>query len=228
MNQTSATKAAQWKPGKSANPGGRPSRKELKALLAERDGDGPDAKTNRERVLRHLLEIATKWEVMTIGYDRKLGEPIRVASGRDAVEAAKLLLVYSWGKPPASDEELAMAFAEHFRHISLDQFGVLIRALGDRLKTMTPEEFGRFAKMCDGDVTRYLRAAEAELSGTAPPIEASEAPQIEPPPAPETKGADEANDEGTGGTPFEPSPEPGPAHLAGDAPVATLDEDEEE
>lgn len=51
----------------------------------------------------HILDIATSWDVIVVGRGAD-GEAIKVASGRDAVAAAKLLFEYDMGKPTASVE----------------------------------------------------------------------------------------------------------------------------
>jgi hypothetical protein len=67
----------------------------MRRILNERDGEGRE---HRERVFRHLIEVATSWEVIIKGRDPS-GDPIEVASARDAVEAAKLILGYDVGLP---------------------------------------------------------------------------------------------------------------------------------
>ena len=70
-----------------------------KLNAAARSGDP----TIREQVFAHLVEIATKWEVIVKGRDGE-GNPIEVASGRDAVEAAKLIFSYDFGRPREEPE----------------------------------------------------------------------------------------------------------------------------
>src|SRR5512136_2684731 len=69
---------------------------------------GPDGQTVKEKIAAHLIEIATSWEVKIIGKDGD-GEVLKVASGRDAVEAAKVLFGYDMGamKRPESPLEIA-------------------------------------------------------------------------------------------------------------------------
>jgi hypothetical protein len=61
---------------------------------AFRDGD----KSARDAIADHLIEVATSWEVRVIGRDSD-GEMLKVASARDAVEAAKVLFAYDMGMP---------------------------------------------------------------------------------------------------------------------------------
>jgi hypothetical protein len=66
---------------------------------AARDGD----QTLRDKIFEHLVEVATKWEIVVKGRDPD-GAPIEVASARDAVEAAKLLFSYDFGRPREEPE----------------------------------------------------------------------------------------------------------------------------
>lgn len=89
-NSTRPDIATRFKPGQSGNAGGRPSNALFRKILREAREDGTTAE---ESVIRHLIEVATKWQIM------HFGETLDVASGRDSVEAAKVLLQYLWGKP---------------------------------------------------------------------------------------------------------------------------------
>lgn len=80
------------------NPGGRTPTKWLRELLNaayDKSGAGP---SRREKIGLHLIEVATSWKVLVFGKD------LEVASARDAVEAAKLLMAYDMGKPVNSVE----------------------------------------------------------------------------------------------------------------------------
>lgn len=83
--------------GNRQNPGGRTPTAWLRERLsrAARSGD----MTEREAIYEHMLEVATSWEVRVVGKDSN-GELLKVASGKDSVEAAKLLMAYDMGKPP--------------------------------------------------------------------------------------------------------------------------------
>jgi len=173
MSNASPSPETRFRPGFSGNLNGRPSVKFIRDILRERDEAG---KPWREQIVRHLIEVATRWNVIV------LGREMEVASARDSVEAAKLLFGYDVGKPAASTEEQYLNLAEHFRQISRDQFEVLVKMLGDRLKTMEPTELARFLRECDRDPRRYIQAAEAELAARAeglpaPAGELAEQPQ---------------------------------------------------
>jgi len=80
------------------NAGGRTPSRWLREFLDAAYDKGPTGQTRREAVAAHLFEIATSWKIL------HFGENLDVASGRDAVEAAKLLFGYDMGKPAQSVE----------------------------------------------------------------------------------------------------------------------------
>jgi hypothetical protein len=88
----------QFPKGTSGNPGGRTPARWLRDLLDAAYDKSEPGVTKRQKIGEHLIEIATKWEII------HLGRNYEVASGRDAVEAAKLLLSYDMGKPVNSVE----------------------------------------------------------------------------------------------------------------------------
>lgn len=146
--------ATRWKPGHSV---GRPQTKWLRAKLDE--VDEKTGKPKREIIAEHLLELATSYTVMHLGRDLEL------ASGRDSVDAAKILFAYCYGKPPPSVEEQSLHLAEHFRAIARDQFDILVKMLGDRLKTMSVDEMAELLAKCDRNPRRFIEAAKAEMGG---------------------------------------------------------------
>ena len=123
---------------------------------AARSGD----KTAREEILEHLIEVATSWEVRVVGKDRD-GEMIKVASGRDSVEAAKLLLGYDMGvvKRPESPLEIA----NHLLAVAKLQVDIALGIIGKRADTMEPEQLKKylldFAK--DQNPAAFFEAARA-------------------------------------------------------------------
>jgi hypothetical protein len=145
--------------GKSGNPGGKPPTGWLRDVMSE----GVDGVPNRVRIARHLIEVATSWDVRVIGKGAD-GELLKVASGADSVAAARVLYSYDVGKPPMSSDEWAMALAEHFRQAARDQIDIALRALGAKASTMQPEQIAEFVKMCSQDARGFLRAAEEELA----------------------------------------------------------------
>lgn len=153
MSNPDPSPAHRWKPGQCGNGGGgRASRKWLRKIMAERN---PDGQPYREAIIRHLIEVATKWEIV------HLGKNYAVASGRDAVEAAKLLYAYDLGTPPKTPTQLELA--EHLRQVSRDQWNVLVQALGDRFKTMSSAEIAEVVAKADLDPTRFLSAAREQM-----------------------------------------------------------------
>ena len=140
--------------------------------------DPETGKTRRQMVAEHLLEVATRWQVLVFG------KSLEVASARDSVEAAKLLFGYCLGSPPKTPN--ALDIAEHIRSVSRDQVEVIKTMLGARLATMTPEEIGRVIAVSEqGDPLRFLKAAQqtlahaAQVEGDAEPAELPE-PKTEP------------------------------------------------
>jgi hypothetical protein len=77
---------------------------------AFRDGD----RTARDAIADHLIEVATSWEVRVIGRDSD-GEMLKVASARDAVEAAKVLFAYDMGLPKKGTNVSPPTNADHNR-----------------------------------------------------------------------------------------------------------------
>ena len=147
-----------WQPGQSGNPNGSRKQAAARRLLARKHKDG--VRTNEDAVLDHLLEMATRWQVRTVAYDHVLDEPIQVASGRDAVEAAKLLLGYVWGKPKDNDP---LRLAEHFRQVEIDRLNVALKMLGDRVNSWQPERVRDFLNTCSRDPRGFILAAEEYL-----------------------------------------------------------------
>src|SRR5512143_846156 len=95
MANPNPSPATRFQPRVSGNPGGRPNRRFVSRILREQDPAGLPA---RERMVRHLVELATSYTVIVAGRDLEL------ASGRDSVEAAKLLLAYDLGTPPKMEK----------------------------------------------------------------------------------------------------------------------------
>jgi hypothetical protein len=90
MANPSPNVATRFRPGQSGNRRGPQQTRFIREILRERD---PDGQPMREQIVRHLIEVATRWNVIVLGRD------MEVASARDSVEAAKLLLSYDVGKP---------------------------------------------------------------------------------------------------------------------------------
>lgn len=91
MANSNPSPDTRWQPGQSGFRGGRtPRTRWIRTILNEKDDAGHPL---REQILRHLIEVATRWEVIV------LGRNMEVASGRDSVEAAKLVMAYDLGKP---------------------------------------------------------------------------------------------------------------------------------
>jgi hypothetical protein len=166
----------------------------VRKILAERDESG---KENRERMVRHMIEVATRWEVRVIGSDSD-GELLKVASGKDAVAAAKLLMLYDLGKPPDS----SLAIAEHYRKVETDRFAYALQLLGERAKAMSDKEKAEFFNSLlvaqRGSVEMFIRMAEAGgeaddhaqeqiTDGQACPL-----PDSDPTPAPSPTSNDES------------------------------------
>jgi hypothetical protein len=147
--------------------------------------DTATGKSKRQQVAEHLLEIATRWEVRVVGRDSD-GELLKVASGNDSVNAAKLLFSYDVGKPQAAEEERALQLAEHLRSVARDQVDVGRTLLGKKLESMTEQEIATFWKLCDFGIARYLQEAQAHIAGTT---DAREPEQIPASPPAEQPGA---------------------------------------
>lgn len=99
-------------PGGNPQGNGRPSTAWIRKRLNQPCKTDAE-RTQREAIFDHLVEIATSWEIRISGRGAD-GEPIEVASGRDAVEAAKLLLAYDLGKPPESRDLESMSIRERW------------------------------------------------------------------------------------------------------------------
>lgn len=155
--------------------GGRPPTKWLRDTLSADDGSG---RTKRERILDHLIEVATSWDVRIVGKGAD-GELLKVASGSDSVAAAKLIYSYDIGKPQGGDREFTMVVAEHLRQAARDQVDIALRALGAKAATMQPEQIAEFVRMCSQDARGFLKAAEDVVNHR---FEAPDQPQI---PAPQ-------------------------------------------
>jgi hypothetical protein len=59
---------------------------------------GEDGSSPNEDILDHLIEVATKWEVIVVGHG---DDAISVASAKDSVRAAEVLWSYALGKATA-------------------------------------------------------------------------------------------------------------------------------
>ena len=82
--------------GKSGNPGGRTPVKWLRELLDAARDKTPGGVTNRQAIGMHLIEVATSYEVVIKGQGENA---IPMASAKDAIAAATLLMAYDMGKP---------------------------------------------------------------------------------------------------------------------------------
>jgi hypothetical protein len=154
--------------------------------MAEQNADD-GGQTNRERILRHLIEVATKWEVRVVGRDGD-GEMLKVASGRDAVTAASLLVGYDFGPPDKADNPGLLNVAEFFRKVERDRVDLVLAILGDRAKGMEPAQLAEFFAKCQANPNGYLAAAQEYLAqkeqekelekelGTTPPALAEPQP----------------------------------------------------
>jgi hypothetical protein len=155
-----------FRPGQCPNPHGRPSIQWLRQKVEVVD---PQSKqTKLQEMADHLIEVATSWEVRVVGRDSD-GELLKVASASDSVNACKLIwqALSLLRRNPPSEDEISMNLAEHFRVVAHDQFDVMVRMLGDRLKTMSPGELAEYWRACDRDPRRYVQAAEEELAARA-------------------------------------------------------------
>jgi hypothetical protein len=161
-----AGKATRFRPGPDPRRGiGNGNKRMSTRFICRRlDVISSDGRTANDDILEHLIEVATKWDVVVIGKDSD-GEPLKVASARDSVEAAKLLWAYALGKPPASPEDAKLALAEHFRKVETDRFAYALQLLGERAKTMTDEEKANFFNSLVvaqfGSVEMFVKAAES-------------------------------------------------------------------
>lgn len=126
-----------------ANPGRTPTAW-MRKILSEK---GDDSLQHRERVFRHLIEVATSWEIIVKGRSTS-GDPIEVASGRDSVEAAKIILGYDVGLPKKLEAPITVPdgmltegrslldlVAEIYRHrlvsgeMGEEEFGGMVKSL---------------------------------------------------------------------------------------------------
>lgn len=101
MSNPNPSPATRFPAGTSGNRSGRPSSAWIRRFLAKKDGD----RQRRLAVLAHLYEVATKWEVLVVGHG---DEPLEVASARDSVEAAKLILAYDLGTPRKQEDRIEL------------------------------------------------------------------------------------------------------------------------
>ena len=186
---------------------GGPARvKWLRDIMEEAiDDDGPNAKTHRDAIARHLIEVARSWEVVVKGHNDD--KPIEVASATASVAAAEVLFKHYLGRPPPAADEWRLALAEHIRKVARDQAELALGLLGNRVHTMSDDEKVAFFNRCAVDANGFLAAAEAELeSRRGQAIEAQEQPtQIEAGP-PAEQDATATHDAAT--TPPDTEPKP--------------------
>jgi thioredoxin reductase len=150
--------------------------------MSEASSDnGPGGESHRQRIGRHLIEVATKWEVVVKGHG---DSAIDVASARDSVAAAQLLYQYDLGRPPLSEEEALLALMEHARKVEADRFQFAKELLGDKIRAMTDEEKAAFFQKCTTstrgfyDIAREMLASqseEKETNGRTPASEGEDA-----------------------------------------------------
>ena len=120
--------------------------------------DPETGKTKRQMVAEHLIEVATRWQVLV------LGRNLEVASARDSVDAAKLLFAYDLCKPPGSEAESMLRIADHLRAVARDHVELGRQLLGKQAETWTPEQIRAFWDVCERDTARFIRDAEAQLA----------------------------------------------------------------
>jgi hypothetical protein len=164
-----------YKAGHSGNPGGRTPAKWLREFLNAASDKSEGGKTRRQEIVEHLYEVATSWEI------KQFGEDIKVASGRDSVEAAKILYAYDMGQPSKMD---ALGLAEHFRKVELDKVNLALAILGPRILAMAPEKVAEFFRVCSNNPLGFVQAAEQFLRGEEQPPEPA---QVEAIPTPESE-----------------------------------------
>ena len=134
-----AAKATQFRSGYDPRRHGpKVSTKFIAQKLTEEMKDG---RTPNDEILDHLIEVATKWEVIVKGSG---DEPMPVASARDSVEAAKLLWSYALGRAGKAPEESQLAKAEHFLSVEKNRFAFALQLLGERAKSMSEGELANF------------------------------------------------------------------------------------
>lgn len=155
--------ATRFKAGRCPNPGGRPSIAWLKEKVETVDPE--TGQTKLQEMADHLIEVATKWEVI------QRGESMPVASARDSVEACRLLwqALSLIRKTPPSDEEQLLKLAEHFRQVETDRFAFALQLLGERAKAMSDEEkaafFNSLVVAQRGSVEMFIRMAKSYDQG---------------------------------------------------------------
>jgi hypothetical protein len=149
----------------------------MRKLLSEATHDpGSGAKTHRDAIARHLIDVATHWEIQVRGKDYK------VASARDSVAAAALLYQYDMGRPPMGAGEMRLAVANHLQTVAKAAADTILAALGNRKDKLSPEEIADFLRRVAVDTRVHLRQADAELAESDPdraePDEPPELPAI--------------------------------------------------
>jgi len=137
---------------------GRTQSKWLRDRLSQAARSG--SKSAREEIAEHLIEVATSWEVRVVGKDGD-GELLKVASARDAVEAAKILFAYDMGAPAKNPN--ALELSEHLRSVEGDRIRAVIACLGSRLKALSPVEMRNFFDTCSNDPKKFIAMAEEIL-----------------------------------------------------------------
>ena len=182
MSNPNPSPATRFRPGRSGNYSGKRS---LAWLHARLNRVGEDGKDERERILEHLIQVATQWTIV------HRGEEIPVASGRDSVEAAKVIYAYAEGKAPESQDVRSLALAEHMRKVAHDAADLALKILGSRVYSMTPVELAAFFRECSGDTQGFIKAASAELGAqegvvAEVPVETPPAQSEVPPEAPQS------------------------------------------
>lgn len=156
------------------NPPGRPSIRWLQEKVEAIDPD--TGKTVLQTMADHLIEVATKWEVI------QRGESMPVASARDSVEACRLLwqALSILRKTPPSEEEQVLKLAEHLRGVAKDAADLAIKVLGTRLYSMDPKELGQFMREASGNPAGFLEAAKAQAATQGEVVEARVSNSSEP------------------------------------------------
>lgn len=90
-----------FKKGSSGNPGGRTPTAWLREFLSAAHDKSDEGKSRRMAIAEHLLEVATSYEVIVKG---RGDDAMPMASAKDSIEAARLLMAYDMGKPVESIE----------------------------------------------------------------------------------------------------------------------------
>lgn len=93
MANPNPNSGTRFKPGYDPRRSGRLS---AKFICDQLDARGPDGNTPNDKMVAHLIEVGTSWEVIVVGHG---DEPLKVASGRDSVKACEVLWSYALGKP---------------------------------------------------------------------------------------------------------------------------------